>query len=99
VTDYNNNDSKKELRGNVTAQIFWLKTRARWKETPSEHHHVAAVGMVDLSELADAELEKFIFGKPVELPGMSATERNATLRPVLQAVVDCAARNQDVADG
>src|SRR4051812_15098515 len=23
--------------GNVTAQIFWLKTRARWKETPSEH--------------------------------------------------------------
>jgi hypothetical protein len=20
--------------GNVTAQIFWLKTRARWKETP-----------------------------------------------------------------
>jgi hypothetical protein len=25
--------------GNVTAQIFWLKTRARWKETPSEHQH------------------------------------------------------------
>jgi hypothetical protein len=21
--------------GNVTAQIFWLKTRASWKETPS----------------------------------------------------------------
>jgi hypothetical protein len=23
--------------GNVTAQIFWLKTRARWKEPPVEH--------------------------------------------------------------
>jgi hypothetical protein len=22
--------------GNVTAQIFWLKTRARWRETPTE---------------------------------------------------------------
>ena len=22
--------------GNVTAQIFWLKTRARWRETPME---------------------------------------------------------------
>jgi|TARA_R100001530_G_scaffold29784_1_gene23383 hypothetical protein len=23
--------------GNVSAQIFWLKTRARWKEPPVEH--------------------------------------------------------------
>ena len=23
--------------GNVTAQIFWLKTRARWRETPVEN--------------------------------------------------------------
>lgn len=23
--------------GNVTAQIFWLKTRARWKEVPTVH--------------------------------------------------------------
>src|SRR5258708_25598107 len=23
--------------GNVTAQIFWLKTRARWKEPPSAY--------------------------------------------------------------
>ena len=29
--------------GNVSAQIFWLKTRARWKEPASEHKHVAAV--------------------------------------------------------
>ena len=27
--------------GNVTAQIFWLKTRARWREVPSEHLHQA----------------------------------------------------------
>src|SRR5215213_2080471 len=25
--------------GNVTAQIFWLKTRARWREVPQEIKH------------------------------------------------------------
>jgi hypothetical protein len=25
--------------GNVSAQIFWLITRAQWRETPSEHRH------------------------------------------------------------
>jgi hypothetical protein len=25
--------------GNVTAQIFWLKTRAKWRETPLELRH------------------------------------------------------------
>src|SRR5215212_5838698 len=34
--------------GNVTAQIFWLKTRARWSEAPAEHRHVAAIGTMDL---------------------------------------------------
>src|ERR1700716_1505897 len=29
--------------GNVTAQIFWLKTRARWKEGPSEHWHSGGI--------------------------------------------------------
>ena len=29
--------------GKVTAQIFWLKTRASWKETPSEHRHTGAL--------------------------------------------------------
>src|SRR3954465_5045407 len=29
--------------GNVTAQIFWLKTRARWKEAPAELKHSGAV--------------------------------------------------------
>lgn len=33
--------------GNVTAQIFWLKTRARWKEQPSEVSHTAMVAKID----------------------------------------------------
>jgi|RhiMethySRZTD1v2_1073278.scaffolds.fasta_scaffold1423914_2 hypothetical protein len=46
--------------GNVTAQIFWLKTRARWKETPSEHRHSGAIGTFDLTQLADEALEQII---------------------------------------
>jgi hypothetical protein len=42
--------------GNVTAQIFWLKTRARWKEVPTEHQHSGAIGSFDLSRLSDADL-------------------------------------------
>src|SRR3979490_3649868 len=30
--------------GNVTAQIFWLKTRARWRETPTTLEHTGADG-------------------------------------------------------
>jgi hypothetical protein len=41
--------------GNVTAQIFWLKTRARWRETPLELKHSGSVGRKDLSELTDQE--------------------------------------------
>jgi len=43
--------------GNVTAQISWLKTRARWKEGPAEHLHSGAVGTYDLSKLTDVELD------------------------------------------
>jgi hypothetical protein len=42
--------------GNVTAQIFWLKTRARWRETPTELRHSGSVGRRDLSEITDEEL-------------------------------------------
>ena len=42
--------------GNVTAQIFWLKTRARWRETPLELRHSGSVGRRDLSEITDEEL-------------------------------------------
>ena len=42
--------------GNVTAQIFWLKTRARWRETPTELRHSGSVGRRELSEITDEEL-------------------------------------------
>jgi hypothetical protein len=42
--------------GNVTAQIFWLKTRARWRETPLELRHSGSVGRRDLSEITDEKL-------------------------------------------
>ena len=44
--------------GNVTAQIFWLKTRAKWRETPVELKHSGSIGGKDLSELSDEELMK-----------------------------------------
>lgn len=42
----------------VTAAIFWLKTRARWKEPPQDHNHRGAVGAFDLSKVSDADLER-----------------------------------------
>ena len=46
--------------GNVTAQIFWLKTRARWRETPVELRHSGAIGRRDLAELSDEDLLNII---------------------------------------
>jgi hypothetical protein len=76
--------------GNVTAQIFWLKTRAGWKETPSEHRHMGALGTFDVRELSDEALERIVFGTPPNLPHMSQAERRKALAPVLQAVVSAA---------
>jgi hypothetical protein len=42
--------------GNVTAQIFWLKTRARWRETPLELRHSGTIGHKNIHELSDEEL-------------------------------------------
>src|SRR4051812_32608239 len=47
--------------GNVTAQIFWLKTRAKWREAPTELRHSGAIGGKDLSELSDQELLDMIY--------------------------------------
>jgi hypothetical protein len=47
--------------GNVTAQIFWLKTRARWRETPVELKHSGSIARKDLSELSDEELLSMIY--------------------------------------
>ena len=46
--------------GNVTAQIFWLKTRARWKEAPAELKHSGSVGTYDMTKRTDDELERII---------------------------------------
>lgn len=46
--------------GNVTAQIFWLKTRAKWRETPLELRHSGSIGRKDLSELSDEDLMDMI---------------------------------------
>jgi hypothetical protein len=73
--------------GNVTAQIFWLKTRARWKEAPSEHQHTGALGTFDVRELSDEALERIVFGSPPNLPPMTRSERRTALAPVLRAVV------------
>jgi hypothetical protein len=47
--------------GNVTAQIFWLKTRARWREAPMELWHSGSIARRDVSELTDQELMDRIF--------------------------------------
>ncbi len=47
--------------GNVTAQIFWLKTRARWRETPMELRHSGSIARRDLSEVSDDELLSIIY--------------------------------------
>ena len=73
--------------GNVTAQKFWLKTRAGWKETPSEHRHVGAIGTFDVREMSDEALERIVFGGSPNLPPMSRQERRKVLAPVLQAIV------------
>ena len=46
--------------GNVTAQIFWLKTRARWREVPTELKHSGSIRTKDLSQLSDEELMNLI---------------------------------------
>ena len=42
----------------VTAAIFWLKTRGGWRETPQNHE--VELGVKNLSDISDAELERLI---------------------------------------
>ncbi len=46
--------------GNVTAQIFWLKTRARWRETPLELRHSGSIARREMHEYSDEELMDII---------------------------------------
>ncbi len=53
--------------GNVTAQIFWLKTRARWRETPVELKHSGSINHKDLAEYSDDELMAIVRSGAAEL--------------------------------
>ena len=66
-------------QGNVSAQIFWLKTRARWKEAPVEYQHSARL---DVTKLTDEELERMIAETTEKIERLSPTPRPA--KPVLQ---------------
>ena len=54
--------------GNVTAQIFWLKTRARWRETPTELRHSGSIGRKDMHEYTDEELMAIIHSAGGPIP-------------------------------
>lgn len=53
----------------VTAAIFWLKTRARWKET-SVHEVAVAQPSLDLTTWTDAELEAAIAKFDIQIAEM-----------------------------
>jgi hypothetical protein len=53
--------------GNVTAQIFWLKTRAKWRESPVELKHSGVIAKNDLSDLPDQDLLTHPPGREVGL--------------------------------
>jgi hypothetical protein len=68
------------IPGNVTAQIFWLKTRAKWRESPVELKHSGSIAKNDLSELPDAELLDIIYtlGREVGLAPVKTIEASLT---------------------
>ena len=65
--------------GNVTAQIFWLKTRAKWRETPMELRHSGSIARKDLSDVSDEELLSIIYtvGSEAGLAPIKAIEPEA----------------------
>jgi hypothetical protein len=50
------------------ATFFWLKTRARWRET-NHHQHSGAVGTYDLTKISDADLSRVHAILAVAVPG------------------------------
>jgi hypothetical protein len=69
--------------GNVTAQIFWLKTRAKWRETPVELKHSGSIASKDLSELPDDDLLSIIYtlGREVGLAPVKTIEGRPASEP------------------
>ena len=82
--------------GNVTAQIFWLKTRARWRETPVELQHSGSIGRKDLAEYSDAEL--VILSASVDVSGTLASPQappTPTVRGFLELVANGKAKRKE----
>jgi hypothetical protein len=69
--------------GNVTAQIFWLKTRAKWRETPLEVKHSGSIARKDLSEISDEELLATIYqlGAKIEISPLDLQATPALVGP------------------
>jgi hypothetical protein len=69
--------------GNVTAQIFWLKTRAKWRETPLEVKHSGSIARKDLSEISDEELLATIYqlGTKIEISPLDLQATPALVGP------------------
>src|SRR5687767_15670795 len=59
--------------GNVTALIFWLKTRARWRETPMELKPSGSIPKGSIHDYTDAELIDIIRQGAVPL-GLTSIE-------------------------
>jgi hypothetical protein len=70
--------------GNVTAQIFWLKTRAKWRETPVELRHSGSIGRKDLSELSDDELFGIICSVGIDLAVPKTIEAKLEPGPIVE---------------
>ena len=59
--------------GNVSAQIFWLKIRARWREAPVELRHSGSIARREMHEYTDEELMDIIRTEAAHL-GLSPRE-------------------------
>ena len=59
-----------EGREAVTAAIFWLKTRAGWRETPQTHE----VGVYDLSKISDRDLDRMLITLQAAMPQAEDTD-------------------------
>jgi hypothetical protein len=79
--------------GNVTAQIFWLKTRARWRETPVELQHSGSIGRKDLCQFSDAELIAMI-GSAVDVPATLKAHGSHRTEPNAHGFLDLVANGQ-----
>jgi hypothetical protein len=81
--------------GNVTAQIFWLKTRARWRQTPTELRHSGVIGHKDMCEYSDEELMAIIregaaeLGPTRVLPMKNVSDTEAQVSSVNYTILWC----------